>query len=154
MDDFALARAAHVLTVVLWIGGVAFVTLVIMPMLNSNEAPQARLAQFHRIESGFAWQARIWVLMTGATGFWMIWRADLWSRFSDPQFWWMHSMVAVWAIFTLMLFVIEPLHLQRRMTNSASPARDFAKMVRLHQILLTLSLITIFGAVGASHGLF
>ena len=27
-------------------------------------------------------------------------------------------------------------------------------VVRLHQILLTLSLITIFGAVGASHGLF
>ena len=154
MDDFTLARAIHVLAVLLWIGGVAFVTLVVMPMLKASEAPDARLAQFHKIESGFASQARIWVLIAGASGFWMIWRANMWSRFIDASYWWMHAMLAVWAIFALMLFVIEPLHLHRRMAHSPSPARDFAKMVRMHQILLTLSIITIFAAVGGSHGLF
>lgn len=154
MDEFTIIRAIHVLAVTLWIGGVAFVTLVIMPMLKRSEVHDARLARFQQIESGFAWQARIWVLIAGASGIWMSWHADLWSRFADPQFWWMHAMVLVWAIFALMLFVIEPLHLHRRMTNSTSPARDFTKMVRMHQILLALSIITIFGAVGGSHGLF
>ena len=59
MDDYSIARAVHVLTVLLWIGGVAFVTLVIMPMLKASENPEERLARFQQIESGFAWQARI-----------------------------------------------------------------------------------------------
>lgn len=154
MDDYGIARAVHVLTVLLWIGGVAFVTLVIMPMLKASEAPEKRLARFQQIESGFAWQARIWVLLAGASGLWMVWRTDMWSRFYDASYWWMQAMVAVWAIFALMLFVIEPLHLHRRMEQSKDPARDFAKMVRMHQILLTFSIITVFGAVGGSHGLF
>ncbi|MEH6790124.1 hypothetical protein [Parasphingorhabdus sp.] len=154
MDDYSIARAVHVLAVLLWIGGVAFVTLVIMPMLKASEKPEDRLARFQQIESGFAWQTRIWVLLAGASGLWMIWRTDMWSRFYDASYWWMHAMIAVWAIFALMLFVIEPLHLHRRMSQSTDPARDFAKMVRMHQILLTFSIITVFGAVGGSHGLF
>lgn len=95
MDDFTLARVIHVIAIVAWIGGVAFVTLVIMPMLTAKEAPEKRLARFAEIEGGFAWQARIWVLLAGISGFWMVWRADLWSRFATPGFWWMHAMVAV-----------------------------------------------------------
>ena len=154
MDDFALARVIHVLAITLWIGGVAFVTLVIMPMLKASEAPDARLIRFQQIERGFAWQARIWVLLAGASGFWMVWRADMWGRFADIHFWWMHAMVAVWAIFAVMLLVIEPLHLHRRLADSTAPASDFARMVHLHRVLLALSIITIFGAVGGSHGLF
>lgn len=154
MDDFALARTIHVLAVVFWTGGVGFVTLVIMPMLTKREASETQLARFAQIEGGFAWQARLWVLLTGISGFWMVWRADMWSRFADPGFWWMHAMVSLWAIFALMLFVIEPLYLHRRMAQSPAPERDFAKMVAMHRLLLGLGFITIFGAVGGSHGLF
>ena len=154
MDDFTLARAVHVLAVILWIGGVAFVTLVVMPMLKATEEPTKRLVRFQQIESGFAWQARIWVLLAGISGFWMAWRADMWGRFMDAHFWWMHAMVAVWTIFALMLFVIEPIRLHRRMAHSPYPAQDFVKMVRVHKILLAFSLVAVFGAVGGSHGLF
>ena len=154
MDDFALARTLHILAVVMWIGGVAFVTTVVMPSIRSLHAPDDRLAAFHRFEGRFAWQARIWVLLAGASGFWMVWRADMWGRFADIHFWWMHAMVAVWAIFAVMLLVIEPLHLHRRLADSTAPASDFARMVHLHRVLLALSIITIFGAVGGSHGLF
>ena len=34
MDDFILARAVHVLSVLLWIGGVAFVTTVLLPAVR------------------------------------------------------------------------------------------------------------------------
>ena len=33
MADFAIAHALHVLAVILWIGGVGFVTLVVIPTL-------------------------------------------------------------------------------------------------------------------------
>ena len=154
MNEFIFARTIHVLAIIFWIGGVAFVTLVVMPMLKAHEAPAARLARFKQIESGFAWQARLWVLLAGTSGFWMVWRADLWNRFVEPGYWWMHAMVAVWVIFALILFLIEALHLNRRMVRSLSPELSFARMQRMHRVLLMLSTIAVVGAVGGSHGMF
>lgn len=153
MDDFTIARVVHVASVLLWIGGVAFVTMVAMPAIRRQSRPDERLSAFHGLENGFAWQAKIWVLLAGASGFWMTWRADLWDRFADPRFWWMHAMVIVWFIFMMMLFMLEPLFLHRRMAESREPERDFARMERVHQILIILGIITVIGAVAGSHGL-
>jgi uncharacterized membrane protein len=152
MDDFILARAIHVLSVVMWIGGVAFVTTVTMPAIRRSTPPEQRLSAFHRFEERFAPQARIWVLLAGASGLWMTWRADLWSRFSDPQYWWMHAMVCLWALFALMLFLVEPLFLHRRMAASLDPARTFERMEWMHRALLALALLVVAGAVAGSHG--
>lgn len=154
MDDLTIARIVHVIAVLCWIGGVAFVTSVLMPTLIATEEPDDRLRRFQQIEGRFAGQARLWVLLAGASGFWMVARADMWSRFAEPRFWWMHLMVALWTAFALMLFVIEPLHLHRRLATSTAPAADFARMLRLHQVLLAVATITLVGAVGGSHGLF
>lgn len=153
MDDITIARALHVLAVLMWIGGVAFVTTVVMPSVRRGHAPDEHLAAFHRIEARFAPQARIWVLLAGASGVWMIQRAAMWDRFADPRFWWMHAMVGLWALFAAMLFVLEPLVLQRRMAASPAPARDFARMERLHRLLLAAAVVTLLGAVAGSHGL-
>ncbi len=154
MDDFTLARIVHVVSVLMWIGGVAFVTTVAMPSIRAHYEPSRRLAMFHRLESGFAWQARIWVLLAGLSGFWMTWRADLWSRFLDASYWWMWAMLGVWLAFAFMLFVLEPLVIHRRMANSPDPVGDFRRMRRMHNFLLLVSLIATIGAVGGSHGLF
>lgn len=154
MDDLVLARTVHVIAVLFWIGGVGFVTWVLMPALKSTEVPQECLARFQQFERRFAWQARVWVLLTGASGFWMVARADIWGRFVDGRFWWMHLMLALWGIFALMLFVIEPLHLHKRLAASTDQQADFERMIRRHQLLLVVSIITVFGAVGGSHGLF
>ncbi|MEW9855043.1 hypothetical protein [Novosphingobium sp. M1R2S20] len=154
MDDFTIARALHVLAIVMWIGGLAFVTTVVMPFIRHSSEPRERLAAFHRVEGRFAPQAAFWVLLAGASGFWMTWRAGLWWRFADSQYWWMHAMVGIWLIFTVMLFVLEPLVLHRRMTNSPNPSGDFRAMEWLHRILSVLSLATGAAAVAGSHGLF
>jgi uncharacterized membrane protein len=153
MDDFTLARVVHVAAVLLWIGGVAFVTMVAMPQIARNEPEARRLSAFHRLEGGFAWQARIWVALAGASGFWMVWRANLWSRFLDLQFWWMGAMLAVWLAFALMLYVLEPLVMHRRMADSPTPQADFRRMQLMHRLLLAASLVALAGAVGGSHGL-
>jgi uncharacterized membrane protein len=85
----------HVIAVLFWIGGVGFVTRVLMPTLRTTELPQDRLRRFQQMEARFAWQARLWVLLAGASGLWLVARADLWSRFLDARFWWMHLMVAL-----------------------------------------------------------
>ncbi|MFM7065607.1 MAG: hypothetical protein ACKO0U_02070 [Gammaproteobacteria bacterium] len=155
MDDLALARSLHVAAVVLWIGGVGFVTTVLLPAIRRLKTPQERVVFFDAIERRFAWQARATTLIAGLSGFYMTWRHALWSRFADPHFWWMPAMVAVWLVFTLMLFVAEPLFLHRwfQAQAQARPAETFALIERLHRILLTIGLVTILGAVGGSQGL-
>lgn len=153
MDDFTIARVIHVASIVLWMGGVAFVTMVAMPAIKRRSATDDRLSAFHGLESGFAWQAKIWVLLAGASGFWMTWRMDMWDRFLDIGYWWMHAMVILWLIFMAMLFVVEPLFLHSRMDESNKPGSDFAKMEIVHRVLTLFGIITIMGAVAGSHGL-
>jgi uncharacterized membrane protein len=154
MHDLALARALHVLGVVIWIGGVWMVTAVGLPAIRRGSLGEDRLAAFHAIERRFVWQARAAVIVVGASGFYMVWRFDLWSRFHDATFWWMHAMVGVWLLFTVVLFVAEPLVVHRLFDRLAvtHPAEAFAWLHRAHWVLLVLSLVTIFGAVAGSHG--
>jgi uncharacterized membrane protein len=155
MNELAIARALHVLAIVLWIGGVGFVTTVLLPAVRRVKTPAERIAFFDAIERKFAWQARATTLLAGLTGFYMTERLDLWSRFSVPAYWWMHAMVAVWALFTIMLFIAEPLVLHRLFHEraNADPEATFLLIERIHRVLLFAGLITVLGAVAGSHGL-
>ncbi len=154
MDDFLLARVVHVLGVVLWIGGVAFVTTVLLPGMKKVATPAERVIMFERMESRFAWQARLTTLLTGASGFYMLYILDAWERFSDPSYWWLHAMSAIWLIFTMMLFVLEPLVLHKLLERRAraNPEGTLAMIQRLHWVLLAASLITVAAAVTGVHG--
>jgi len=154
MDPAIPIRALHVLGVVLWIGGVAFVTTVLLPAVRRLKSPAERVAFFEEIERRFAWQARATTLLVGATGFHLTAAWDLWARFGSPGYWWMHAMVAVWAIFTVMLFIAEPLFLHRRLIERAKhdPEGTFRRIERMHWVLLTISLVTVLGAVAGAHG--
>src|SRR5262249_61033114 len=105
MDDVTVARALHVLSIVLWIGGVGFVTIVVLPSVRRLKAPQERIGFFDAVERRFAWQARIWTVLAGLTGLYMLARLDLWDRFRYAAYWWMHAVIAVWVRFTAVLFV-------------------------------------------------
>lgn len=154
MESFILARALHVLAVVLWIGGVAMVTTVLLPSVKQMKTPEERVAFFEKVERNFAWQARFTTLLTGVTGFYMVHVMNAWERYLLPQFWWMHAMTGVWFVFTLMLFVLEPLFLHKWFLKNAQshPNSTFMLIHRMHWVLLTISLITIAGAVAGSHG--
>lgn len=154
MDDLALARALHVAAVVLWIGGVAFVTTVLMPMLGADVPPAERGAMFQKFRRRFAWQARITTLLAGATGFYMTQRMHAWDRFAAPEFWWMHAMVGVWLLFTFMLFVAAPLAKRKGAKPAGDPAEAFQRAQRMHAVMLLLSLLTVLGAVAGAHGFF
>jgi uncharacterized membrane protein len=120
MNDVIFARALHVLAVVIWIGGVAMATTVVLPAVRRGDLGKDRLRAFQAIEHRFVWQARTAVIVVGLTGFYMIWRLDLWNRFQSIAFWWMHAMVCVWLLFAFVLFVAEPFILHRRFHRKAT----------------------------------
>jgi len=66
----------------------------------------------------------------------------------------MHAMVFVWAVFTVMLFVAEPLFLHRWLLARAArkPEETFRLIQIMHWILLAISLVTVLGATLGSHG--
>jgi uncharacterized membrane protein len=152
--SFTFARALHIFAVVLWIGGVAFVTTILIPSLKQIPDINDRLALFEKLEGKFAIQARITTLLTFITGVYMIEVMNIWGRFSQPSFWWMHLMVLVWFAFTLVLFVFEPwfLHAWFRKQALIDSKRTFKRLHIMHIALLSVSLLTIFGAVLGSHG--
>lgn len=156
LEHLALARVIHVLGVVLWIGGVAMVTTVLLPASRRMTAPGERLAWFERVEGRFAAQARITTLVTGLSGLYLLYALDAWHWFALASHWYLHAMVAVWALFTLMLFVLEPLVLHRWLRRRAErdPQGTFRIVTALHWVLLSASLLTIAGAVSGAHGWF
>ena len=102
------------------------------------------------MEKRFAPQARASVALAGLSGLYITGRLDAWSRLASPSFWWMHAhaMVGVWLVFAIMLFVLEPFVLHRRLEHAiAAGASSF------HRVMLGLSFVTILGAFGGSHGL-
>ena len=154
MLDLTIARAIHILTVVHWIGGVFMVTAVILPAVARLAEPERRIALFEQVEGAFSWQAKISVTLAGASGFYMTHRLAAWERFLDPGYWWMHAMVVIWALFTFVLFVAEPLFLhgwfRRAAANDA--AATFALIQRFHWVLVTASLVVIGAAMLGAHG--
>lgn len=149
--DLALARALHVLAVVVWIGGVAMVTAVVLPAARAARDP----AMFERVERRFAAQTRWTLIVAGLAGFYMVERLGLWPRFAMARFWWMHAMVILWVLYVLALFVVEPFLLRERF--AARLARDpdgaLRRLQRHHWGMLAVSLATIAAAVAGSHGL-
>ncbi|SER27486.1 Uncharacterized membrane protein [Nitrosomonas sp. Nm51] len=153
MDDLILARVLHVIGVVLWIGGVAMVTLVLLPGLKRMASPAEAMNFFIDFRRRFAAQARYTTLLVGLSGLYMTYVLDAWHRFMQWQYWWMHTMVLIWLLFTVMLFVFEPRSRRRKQPSQTNiTAQTFTRIQRKHMILLILSLITIAGAVAGSHG--
>jgi len=154
MDEFALARAIHVVAVVAWIGGVYLVTMVVLPAVRASASTSDKFAYFEDIESRFGVQARIITLIAGASGFYMLYLLDGWSRYASWDYWWVHAMTCIWLLFTVVLFVLEPLFLHAWFTRkmAEAPERTLSVVTQFHRILLAASLVTVFGAVIGVHG--
>jgi len=156
MEYLNLARVLHVLAVVLWIGGVAMVTTVIIPAIKKMKSKEEQIETFEKIEGRFALQAKITTLITGLSGFYILYSLDAWDRYFNFKFWWVHAMTLVWILFTLVLYILEPLILKKLFKKYAlqNPEKTFNFIHRAHWFLLILSLITIAGVVAGSHGWF
>jgi uncharacterized membrane protein len=154
IDDFALARAVHVLALVHWIGGVAAVTTVVLPRARALPDAEEAVAAFEAFERRFAQQVRISILLVGLSGGYMLMKLDAWDRFQYAAFWWMDLMVAVWVLFALMVYVLEPLVIHRLFHDFAlrQKHRAFALITGVHVIALFASALTILAGVLGAHG--
>ena len=62
-------------------------------------------------------------------------------------------MVVVWALFMLIVFVVEPLaHRRLAALAGRDPASVLGRLFRVHLVLLAAAAVTILGAVAGTHG--
>lgn len=149
-----LARAIHVAGVVLWIGGVGFVTTALLPGIMAEFPKADQLKEFERYERRFGRHIRWVILAVGLSGFYMAENQHLWFRFATPGYGWMHAMVALWGLFMALLFVVEPLFFHRALQRLArqDPGRPMVVLRRMHRVLLLTGLLTTAWAVIGAHG--
>ena len=79
MNGLTIARAIHIVSIVIWIGGVSFVTLVMLPAIKSQYGFAQQESIFHLIENRFAKIAKWMVLIAGMSGFYMVDQLSAWG---------------------------------------------------------------------------
>jgi len=130
------------------------VTTIVLPRARALADAHAALTAFEAFEGPFAAQARFSILLAGLSGFYMLKKFQTWTILLDPAFWWLALMVAVWAVFALIVFVLEPLVLHRLFHDYAllDKHRAFSLAIRLHALALTISCVVIVAGVLGSLG--
>lgn len=58
MENLTLARFIHVIAVVLWIGGVAMVTTVIIPAIKEMKSAEDRIHFLKKLKTDFLYKPR------------------------------------------------------------------------------------------------
>jgi len=157
---FYLMHIIHLLTVILWIGGLAFVTIIILPMAIRNPDALGKVLMFQRVEHKFAPMARIYVLITGITGFVMVflmgWHRLYFTRAGAP----LTVMTLIWVFWFVMLWGLEPLVIKKMLEKMAKSGEKmeietiFARMNRLHWMMVIISLVAATAGALVAHGPF
>ena len=156
---FSILHIIHLLTVILWIGGLAFVTTMIFPMLLKTQNALEKVLLFRRIEHRFARVARAYNVIVGVTGFAMLftmgWHKTLLTRPGIPLL----IMTLIWVFWFVMLFGLEPVLIKKMLDNMAKSGDKleidtiFAKMNRMHWLMLLISLVAAAAGAVFAHGL-
>lgn len=148
-----LLTALHVVLVVLWIGGVAFVTVIIFPMLQTMEDSFEKVFLFQRIENKFARQARFYAWTTGITGVILLYLTDQFRILFTMRGLAITIMLLAWLIYIFILTfekkIFKALYSQ---TEKLDISKIFLRLNVFHWFILGLSLLAVFTGVFSGHG--
>ena len=145
--------AAHVLGVVIWIGGVAFVTMIVFPMIMKMESSLEKVLFFQGLEHRFARIAKISVIAVGLTGGWLLYLTGEWNILFTSQGIGPTLMLIVWTFYVLVLMFEERLFkLIFRGDAQQDTSKVFFRLSAFHWVVLGLSLLAIGVGVWAGHG--
>lgn len=145
--EYVIALTIHVISVVVWIGGVSFVTLVTFPMILRMDKSLEMVMVFQGTEHRFGKIAKVMVVLAGLSGLYLISEKGI----SGPGVW---IMIFVWAFYASLLFGLEKL-IFKKLFNKPGEQADMKKIFNLlqsfHWVVLGLSLLAIAGGIWESH---
>lgn len=138
----------HVLSVVFWIGGVGFATMVIFLAIQGIEDPIARVQTFLGIEKRFQRFAKGYVITAGVTGIMLFFRRGGFEAFSDGSALMLGFKIFVLLTFLALLFGAEKRLMKILVSQQTAPDNAFIRMSVFHWFMLSLSIVAIaFGVM-------
>ncbi len=145
--------ALHVLFVLLWIGGVAFVTLVVFPVLLRMDDSLEQVLLFHRIEGRFARQAKAYVWLAGLSGWLLLYYSGKFSSLFTAGTLGISIMIVVWVLYLLVLSFEKKLFgAIFGKPEKMDSKKVFRFMTVFHWVVLGISLLAVFAGVWQGHG--
>ncbi|MCK5237437.1 MAG: hypothetical protein KAR06_10685 [Deltaproteobacteria bacterium] len=157
---FSVMHLIHLIFVILWIGGLAFITMLVLPAVIRTPDSLEKVLQFQRIEHRFAPIARVYSAIVGISGFVMMfmmgWQGVIFTAAGLPLLF----MTLVWCFWTVMLFGLEPIIIKKMLDNMAKDPDEmtinsvFKRMNVLHWVLLFVSLLASAAGAVFAHGFF
>lgn len=143
---YVTALTIHVLSVVIWIGGVSFVTLVTFPMILRMDKSLEMVLMFQGVEHRFGKIAKVMVILAGLSGLYLIFEKGL-----SFGVW---VMIIVWAFYASLLFGLEKL-IFKKLFNKPGEQADMKKVFNLlqgfHWVVLGLSFLAIASGIYEAH---
>lgn len=137
---YIISLIVHVLCVVVWIGGVAFVTAIMFPIIRRTKDSFEQVLMFQGMEHRFSRIAKVLVILTGVSGLYLLYV----KGFSFGAY----LMIFVWILYASLLFFLEKIIFKKifeRPGKQMDMDQIFFGMQIFHWFILFLS----FSAIGA-----
>lgn len=148
-----LLIAVHVIGVVLWIGGVAFVTMVVLPMIMRMENSLEKVLFFQGVEHRFVKIAKTSVVVVGVTGVLLLQITGKWSVMFKASGIGPTLMSVVWLFYALVLmFEGRLFKVIFKGEAQQDTAKVFYRLSVFHWVILSLSLFALGMGVWTGHG--
>ncbi len=144
----------HVIAVIIWIGGVTFVTTVIFPMMYTTEGSLEKALLFQRVEHRFATIVRWLIALTGVTGLWILYAKYGFGILATSRGIGIVIMLFAWAFYATVL-LLERKIFARIFADPETIDMDQAlRMINvLHWVLLLVSYAAVAVGVWFGHGM-
>jgi len=144
--EYVIALTIHVLSIVIWIGGVAFVTLVTFPMILRMDKSLEMVMVFQGVEHRFGKIAKVMVVLAGLSGLYLLsvkgFSAGVWI------------MIVLWVVYASLLFGLEKMIFKKLFSRPGAQAdmkTVFNALQIFHWVVLALSLSAIAAGIYAAH---
>ena len=150
----AIAVTLHLLSVVVWVGGMFFAHMVLRGVLNQMLEPQARLPVLLKVFDGFFPWVWLSVILILASGYWM-----LFAVYDTETTLWLDFMTVVGTLMAaifVFIYAIPYQHLSGALEAQEMP-RAVAAVTLIRRLILTnlgLGLLIIVISLFGKYGLF
>jgi len=143
----------HVICVIIWIGGVAFVTMVIFPLVYRTEGSLEKALLFQGVEHRFAGMVKWLIAVVGATGFWLLSAKYGLTILLEPRGFGVLIMLFAWTLYTAVLLFERTLFGKLFADPEKIDMNKGLRMINvMHWFLLVISFSAVAGGVWFGHG--
>ncbi len=137
----------HLLCIVIWIGGVAFVTIIMFPMIQRAGNSLEQVLMFQGVEHRFSRIAKVLVILTGLSGLYLLYEKGL-----SFGVW---IMIILWTLYASLLFFLEKIIFKKLFAKPSGEQLNtrqvFFTLQVFHWIILVLSFLAVAAGIYAGH---